>query len=155
MAMLSIGRCLLGALALTLQAALLPAFGDQLTLPLGADLQLGGRINSHSASGLTSTWTGQFLGRGGHCMRVELSAQGSNLAMTVVGPDGSVYRNRDKGGTEGCTTCPLVVVPTTTTAAYTVILGHQAGIYHDLDFLMAAWLYPFGHAKCSPRTPKK
>ena len=154
----------LGALAATLALGLAaPAAADSLiltrqtctTLNCGA-LALPARINAHPASpAIANSWVGQFSGSAASCLRFQVVSESTNLAMTVVGPQGTVYTN-DNGGASACTQCPIVVVATALNGFYNVVVATRAGAGVEAAFTLRAGLYKSGNApNCASPTVGK
>lgn len=123
------------------------------TLNCGA-LTLPGRINGHPASpAIANTWNAQFAGQASSCLRFQLTSETTNLAMTVVGPQGTVYTN-DNGGAVACTQCPIVVVGAAVSGFYNVVIATRAGTGVEAAFTLRAGLYNSGNApNCTGATP--
>jgi len=116
-------------------------------------LILPARINGQNATDgiIPNVWVGQFAGRAGHCLRLDVTTQQGNLAMSVVGPQGSVYTNPNSN-TGTCPTCPRVVVAATTAGVYTVVVANQTGAAIDARFTLRVGAYPNANPNCASAT---
>ncbi|MCI0466085.1 MAG: hypothetical protein L0Y57_03625 [Beijerinckiaceae bacterium] len=123
-------------------------------------LLLRGRINPHettfpSASG--AGWVAQLTGISGNCLRLHVTNESADLAMSVVAPDGVVFTN-DNGGVAACHACPRVVVAASKTGVYTLVVNNPAGSGGAADhetFVVRAGLYNAGNPNCAPPTAGK
>lgn len=99
-------------------------------------------------------WTGSVFAGQDECMRLQVLQQSVNLKMTVVAPNGTVYRN-DNSGASVCSTCPLVKIrPVPVPGWYTVNISHATGVGLDTFFVMTYSRYPGGNPNCaSPTVP--
>jgi hypothetical protein len=119
-------------------------------------LQLLGRVNGHTAgaSVIPNVWIGQFAGKAGHCLRLDVTEGQRNLAMTVVEADADLFTSVNKNsGT--CPTCPRVIVAASRPSVYTAIVANQSGLGSDFRFTLQAVTYPIGNPNCSPATPRR
>ena len=70
--------------------------------------------------------------------------------MVVRAPDGSIFRNDDKGGTS-CPLCPRVVVNNTPNQGwYSTTVQHFAGSAVETNFVLLYGRYPLGNPNCGP-----
>jgi hypothetical protein len=85
------------------------------------------------------------------CLRLEVTAQNADLALTVVAPDGTVYKN-DNGGS--CALCPRVVIPRNAIGgAHTVIINQVAGAATTGSFVLRVGKYkPAANPNCANPT---
>lgn len=121
------------------------------TTPNCEALTLTGRVNSHTAGfvNLANVWVAQFSGRTGRCLRFEVTEETQNFAMSVVAPDGDVYLNKNVN-TGPCPQCPRVIVRSTTTGVYTVVIGGQAAAGVDRKFTLKVGAYANSNPNCTP-----
>lgn len=115
-------------------------------------LEQTGQLNGYG--GNTNPWV-ELLAKspgGTNCLRVDVTQQSTDLAMSVVGPDGTVYTN-DDGGT--CSLCPRVVVPRTAIGGiYTVVIGRFDGTAVEATFTLNSGKYkPASNPNCANPTP--
>lgn len=97
-------------------------------------------------------WVGEFFAGAGECLRLDVLSQGADLEMVVVAPNGTVFRNDDKG--VGCVLCSLVKVGSTPNNGwYTVRLSHFAGTAVGANFSMQYGRYNSGNPNCASPTP--
>jgi hypothetical protein len=130
---------------------LVPAVKACKTRNCGA-LVLPGRINAHpEVPALSSPWVGEVAGAAGSCLRLEIVAQRTDLAMTVVGPDGRLFTS-DDGGAATCVKCPRVVVGAARAGVYTIVVNTRTGLPAETDFDLRAGLYATGNANCAKPT---
>jgi hypothetical protein len=103
-------------------------------------------FNSSSAG----TWTDQIFAAKGLCLRIQVFAATVDLEMTVVGPNGSVWRNDNAAAGNNR---PLVKINNTPVAGwYTVVVGQASGVPFDSDFQVAFGVYST-NPNCVPATP--
>ncbi|MCI0467047.1 MAG: hypothetical protein L0Y57_08590 [Beijerinckiaceae bacterium] len=120
-------------------------------------LLLPGRTNPHettvpAASGVG--WVAQVAGISGNCLRLHVTGQSADLAMSVVAPNGVVFTN-DNGGVASCPACPRVVVAASRTGVYTLVLNNPAGAATQHTFTLRAGLYNAGNPNCAAPTTGK
>lgn len=86
------------------------------------------------------------------CLRFETIYQLQDLELTVVAPDGTVYRDDDSSPL--CSVCALVklVTSSSTRGWYTVHVSHFAGNPVDADFRLLYGRYTAGNPNCSSST---
>lgn len=88
------------------------------------------------------------------CFRVETIFQAQDLELTVITPDGTVYRDDD--GSSLCSVCSLVkfVTPASQRGWYTVHVSHWAGAAVDAEFRLLYGRYNSTNPNCSgPTSP--
>jgi hypothetical protein len=115
-------------------------------------LQQTGQLNGYG--GNTNPWV-ELLAKspgGTDCLRVDVTQQSTDLAMSVVGPDGTVYTDDDGGS---CSLCPRVVVPKTAIGGiYTVVIGRFDGSAIESSFTVNSGKYkPASNPNCANPTP--
>ena len=86
------------------------------------------------------------------CLRFETVYQAQDLELTVVTPDGTVYRDDDSSPL--CSVCSLVklVTPTTQRGWYTVHVSHYGGSPVDAEFRLLYGRYTATNPNCSNGT---
>jgi hypothetical protein len=115
-------------------------------------LEQTGQLNGYG--GNTNPWV-TLLAKspgGTDCLRVDVTQQSTDLAMSVVGPDGTVYTDDDSGS---CSLCPRVVVPKTAIGGtYTVVIGRYNGEAVEATFTLNSGKYkPASNPNCANPTP--
>lgn len=100
-------------------------------------------------------WTLEIFAHQSHCLRVQVTAQDTDLEAVLVAPNGTVFRNDDSGIT-GCTLCPLVKVGNTPNQGwYTLQISRFNGDGTFANFTVRYGLYRAGNANCTtPTTPQ-
>jgi hypothetical protein len=94
---------------------------------------------------------GLFAGPG-ECLRAELISEGADLEMVVRAPNGSVFRNDDKGG-PSCPLCPRVAISSTPNNGwYSTTLYAWNGVPVEANFVLVYGRYPIGNPNCSSAT---
>jgi hypothetical protein len=97
-----------------------------------------------------SPFTTEVYSAGGECLRLDVTAQDTDLAMVVVSPSFSqVYRNDDTVGLRP----QIRIDPTGSAGWYTVHLNHFAGAAVNASFTLRYGLYPSGNPNCASPTP--
>jgi len=135
---------------------LLPAPQTCTTLNCGS-LLLPGRTNPHETTFPAASsvgWVAQVAGIAGNCLRLHVVTQTTDLAMSVVAPDGVVFTN-DTGGVASCPACPRVVVAASRTGVYTMVLNNRTGTAVPASFQLRAGLYSSGNPNCAAPTTGK
>ena len=105
----------------------------------------------HDTNGNTQPWTTQVYAQPGDCMRlVVTSANGVDVKMVVVAPDGEVFRDDDSNGN----LLPLVKIASAPNFGwYTVQVAHFNGVPQvDLDFVLKYGRYNNGNPNCANPT---
>ena len=94
----------------------------------------------------------QAFGGPNECLRFETNYQAQDLELTVVTPDGTVYRDDD--GSSLCAVCSLVklVTPPTQRGWYTVHVSHYGGAPVDAEFRLFYGRYTAANPNCSNST---
>lgn len=110
---------------------------------------LSGRINgftrpvSGGFEAAGNPWVASFNPgpvNGAGCLRFDVTAETSDLAMAVIGPDRKVYTNDDSHCANGSTLCPRVVVRPLPAGFYTVVINRLSGV-GDASFGLAVGRY--------------
>jgi hypothetical protein len=97
-----------------------------------------------------SPFTTEVYSAAGQCLRLDVTAQQTDLAMVVVSPSFSaVYRNDDTTGLMP----EIRIDPTPYAGWYTVHLNHFAGSAVNAAFTLRYGLYPTGNPNCTSPTP--
>lgn len=120
------------------------------TGPDCSSVLLNGTVTN--SAGNSHPWVTEAYARAGECLRLATKSQAADLEMTVVAPNGDVFRNDDSGGA-GCVLCSLVKLVGRNTGWYTVQLSHEAGIATHADFQLAYGRYSGANPNCAPPTP--
>jgi hypothetical protein len=95
-------------------------------------------------------WVAQAVGVTGNCLRFEVISQTQDLEMTVVAPNGNVYRNDDQVGNDR----PLVKInPAPNTGLYTIHISSFNGNPIDSNFQLRWNRYNGGNPNCASPTP--
>jgi hypothetical protein len=102
--------------------------------------------------GTAFPWVAQTYADRNQCLRVQVIVQGGDLKATVVGPNGTVWRNNNIG-IGSCPTCPLVKLRAPKSGWYTISLAHVLGDPLQTDFTMRIGRYNTGNPNCSNPTP--
>ncbi len=119
-------------------------------------LFVDGTIKSFGTS--AGKWVAEVFAKAGECFRLDVTGRlapdnHSNLEMVVVAPNGTVYRNDNKGS-GSCTDCPLVrIKPTPSEGWYTVSVGTSNGAAVDENFRIGFGRYAVANANCATATP--
>lgn len=138
---------------LTVPAAATEIFDSSVSTCTGADcssLQIGGTVTNPSNN--NHPWVVNAFAAAGECVRLRVLSQASDLEMTVIGPDGSMFRN-DDGGLAPCTLCSLVKFVAPSRGWYTVQVSHFGGTPTYSDLQLAYGRYNGGNPNCASPTP--
>ncbi|MEK6783907.1 MAG: hypothetical protein AABY61_00315 [Nitrospirota bacterium] len=97
-------------------------------------------------------WVAELWAPAGRCLRIAVTAQGTDLETVVRAPNGQVFRNDDQGGAV-CPLCPLVKIANTPNRGwYAVSINHFAGTAVAADFTLQYQHYPVGNVNCAGAT---
>jgi len=114
----------------------------------GSSVQLDGNIFADCCS--QEPWTFEAFGSAGECLRFDLSAivQPIDYEIVVVAPDGGVYQNNNRVGTD---TRPLVKIGSApNTGWYTVHVSYAAATQlAEGSFTIQYGRYPAGSINCT------
>lgn len=117
-------------------------------------LRVFGAINKHTDSANVDhadPWLAQFKLDSGSCARFDVIGAKNDLEMTVIEPNGTIYRNDDKNGVSDRK--PLVVITNPSNGIYTVAVYSFSGAPLSEQFSMAVKQYtPASNPNCSPAT---
>jgi hypothetical protein len=138
-----------------LSGAMVVAVITAAALPAGATNLLG-QTTSATISGTTfgfgpsaMPWTAEVFAPANGCLRIAVTAQGTDLEAVVVAPNGTVYRDDDGG--PGL--FPLVKInPTPNNGWYTVSLNNFAGSAVSANFTATLQRLAVNSASCLPAT---
>jgi hypothetical protein len=112
---------------------------------------LGGTLLS-LGTGSAGQWIQEVFARAGQCVRIQVTQETQDLAMTVVAPNGAIYENDQGGG--ACPNCPNVKIGNAPrTGWYSVNVAHFNGAAVEGSFTLAYGTYPAGNANCAGPTP--
>jgi hypothetical protein len=94
-------------------------------------------------------WTAEVYSGPNACLRLAVTVQATDLEMTVVAPNGNVYRDDDSGGSLR----PLVKInPTPNNGWYTVSINNFAGNAVSANFTLTLQRLGLNNASCLPAT---
>lgn len=113
-----------------------------------SSLSLTGSIIGYGSNNAAAWIEHIYVGQG-QCLRLQVTAQAFDLEMTVVAPNGLVYRNDNAGAS----LLPLVKINNAPVAGYygvTVSTASGSAGGHDFDLLHGR--YVSGNPNCVPRT---
>jgi hypothetical protein len=111
-------------------------------------LRLPGTLLNFAPS--AGNWDINVFSSGGECVRLDVSSQNTDLEMVVVAPNGTVYRNDDRGGGD---LRPLVKIDATPNNGwYTVHLARFDGSAVNANFVLLYGRYNTGNVNCSNPT---
>ncbi len=122
-----------------------------------SSIRIDGKVIADNRSpAIAQPWVIELFANSGTCLRIQVTAQTTDLEAVLIAPDGTVYRNDDGGG--ACPTCPLIKVdPTPDRGWYTLQISHFAGDPVEANFTLQYALYtpssPAGNPNCFSPTP--
>jgi hypothetical protein len=111
-------------------------------------VQFGGSINGfqHSAS----PWVIKVYAAAGECLRVEVTAQDTDLEMRIVGPDPRKTWFNDDSGLAPCPLCPLLKLNNVRKDGwYSVNVGEISGVSVNANFTLAYGRYRANNPNCA------
>jgi hypothetical protein len=139
---------------MTIPATASEIFDPSVSTCTGADcssVQIGGTVTNPSNN--NHPWVINTFAAAGECVRLRVLSQAADLEMTVVSPDGSVFRN-DDGGLAPCALCSLVKFVAPSRGWYTVQVSHFGGTPTYSDLQLAYGRYNGANPNCaSPTVP--
>jgi hypothetical protein len=114
----------------------------------GSEIVLNGTL--HDTNGLTMPWTTSVYAQPGECMRLFVDSVNFDPKLTVLAPDGEVFRDDDSGGSLR----PLVKIASTPVQGwYTVQVAHFSGAPQaDTDFVLKYGRFTAGNPNCANPT---
>ena len=102
--------------------------------------------------GSNDPWTAELWTTEGRCLRIAVTAEGTDLETVVRAPNGQVFRN-DDGFVGACGLCPVVKIASTPNRGwYAVSINHFAGTASNADFTLQYQHYPVGNPNCAGAT---
>ena len=97
-------------------------------------------------------WTAELWAPAGRCLRIAVTAEGTDLETVVRAPNGQVFRN-DDGFVGACGLCPVVKIANTPNRGwYAVSVSQFAGTAVYADFSMQYSTYNVGNPNCAGAT---
>ena len=94
-------------------------------------------------------WTAELYAGAGECVRFFVTTTTFDSELTVIAPNGSVYRDDDGGGSLR----PLVKIASTPNSGwYTVQVAHYLGAPTNANFTLKYGRYNAGNINCSGGT---
>jgi hypothetical protein len=122
-----------------------PFVGSGNTLD-GGSVPLNGTL--HDTNGNPQPWVIQVYAGAGECLRLFVDSAAFDAKLTVVAPDGIVYRDDNGGGRQR----PLVKVASATQGWYTVQVAHFSGLPQNANFELLYGRFVAGNVNCSQPT---
>lgn len=123
--------------------------GSTSTVINGSARTIQGTVGSFL--GNNDPWTAELFAPAGRCLRIAVTAEGTDLETVVRAPNGQVFRNDDGGGS--CALCPVVKIANTPNRGwYAVSITHFAGTAVAADFTLQYQHYPVGSPNCAGAT---
>lgn len=115
-----------------------------------SSLRVPGSITSHFGVSI-HPWVGQLFKETAPCMRLDVFTETRDLEIVAVAPDGTTYRNDDRGG--ALDRRPLVVIPPNAVKGwYSVQVSNYNGAVGDANFVLLYGTYPSGNPNCAGAT---
>jgi len=90
-------------------------------------------------------WTAEIFGGAGNCLRLDVTASGTDLEIVAVAPSGAVLRNDDRPGS----LLPLVKINGAENGWSTVSISQFAGAMSQANFSSAFGRYTLNNANCA------
>jgi hypothetical protein len=115
----------------------------------GSSLELDGTL--HDTNGNPAPWVAELYAGAGECVRLFVTTTAFDAKLTVVAPNGAVYRDDDGGGSLR----PLVKIGSAPVQGwYTVQVAHYAGVPQNANFTLLYGRYVAGNVNCAnPTSP--
>ena len=138
--------CLLAPCAANATNLFDPNVSSSTTLD-GSSIELNGTLND--TNGNSQPWTAELYAGVGECLRLFVTSTAFDAKLTVIAPNGTVYRDDDSGGSLR----PLVRIANAPTQGwYTVQVAHWAGSPINANFTLLYGRYSAGNTNCSIAT---
>ena len=113
----------------------------------GSSLELDGTLND--TNGNAQPWTAELYAGVGECLRLFVTTTAFDAKLTVIAPNGTVFRDDDSGGSLR----PLVRVASAPVQGwYTVQVAHYAGAPQNANFTLLYGRYTAGNPNCAVAT---
>lgn len=113
----------------------------------GASIRLDGTLND--TNGNSQPWTAELYAGAGQCLRLFVTSTAFDSELTVVAPNGTVYRDDDSGGSLR----PLVKVASAPIRGwYTVQVASYSGAPTNANFTLLYGTYTAGNPNCANGT---
>jgi len=110
----------------------------------GGSIELDGTITDSNGNALP--WVAELYARAGECVRFFITSTFFDAELTVVSPNGTVFRDDDSGGSLR----PLVEIGSApATGWYTVQVATFNGLPTLNNFALKYGRYPFGNPNCA------
>jgi hypothetical protein len=115
----------------------------------GSSLELDGTL--HDTNGNPAPWVAELYAGRGECVRFFVTTTAFDAKITVIAPNGTVYRDDDSGGSLR----PLVKIASAPVQGwYTVQVAHYAGVPQNANFTLLYGRYTAGNVNCAnPTSP--
>lgn len=105
----------------------------------GSSVRLDGTLND--TNGNAQPWTAELYAQPGECVRFFVTSTNFDSELTVIAPNGTVYRDDDDGGLQR----PLVKIASAPSQGwYTVQVAHFAGAAMNSNFTLMYGRYSAG-----------
>lgn len=112
-----------------------------------SSVRLDGTLND--TNGNAQPWTAEFYAAPGECVRFFVTSTAFDSELTVIAPNGTVFRDDDGGGLLR----PLVKIASAPSQGwYTVQVAHFAGAAMNSNFTLLYGRYSAGNVNCSGGT---
>jgi hypothetical protein len=113
----------------------------------GSSIELDGTL--HDTNGNAEPWVVEVYAGVGECVRLFVTTTAFDAKLTVVAPNGTVYRDDDGGGMLR----PLVKIGSAPVQGwYTVQVAHWSGLPQNANFTLLYGRYTAGNANCTNPT---
>jgi hypothetical protein len=113
----------------------------------GGSIEIDGTLTDSDANALP--WVAELYARAGECVRFFITLAGFDAELTVISPDGTVFRDDDGGGSLR----PLVEIGSApATGWYTVQVATFNGLPALDNFALKYGRYPLGNPNCANPT---
>jgi len=115
----------------------------------GSSIELDGTL--HDTNGNPAPWVVEVYAGVGECLRLFVTTTAFDAKITVMAPNGAVYRDDDSGGSLR----PLVKIGGAPVQGwYTVQVAHYAGMPQNANFTLLYGRYTAGNVNCAnPTSP--
>jgi hypothetical protein len=113
----------------------------------GASLTINGTLNDSNAN--AQPWVAELYAGTGECLRLFVSSQAFDAKLTVISPNGEIFRDDDSGGSLR----PLVEINGAPVSGwYTVQVAGFSGLPQNGTFTLLYGRYLFDNPNCSSPT---
>jgi hypothetical protein len=111
-----------------------------------SSIAVGATLEGNGSS--AGPWTAEIFANTNECLRLDVTAQGVDLEIVAVAPNGTVFRDDDRPGS----LLPLVKINGAQNGWYTVSVSQFAGAISQSNFIFEFGRYNLNNPNCATPT---